>query len=167
MRFAASTLVKLPGGSDEADVDTLLMAISALDQEISWFRAEASRWGVQLDSLIPQVASRNYCRFLEELSASDTECAVALPAFWAIELVYNDSFAACLEPGVKTPQELLSACERWGSSEFKNYCTTLQKMADKFLQSVSANLQEKAEQAFLKVLSNEVEFWNMSVDSSE
>lgn len=166
VRFAANVLVKLPRDADEADVDTLLGGICALEQEISWFRSEGSRWGVQFNNVALQEANTNYCRFLDELAESRMDCTVALAAFWAIEVVYNDSFAACLEPGAKTPPDLQNACERWGSPKFKMYCMALQSLADKYLQNCPAHVQQQAEQAFVKVLSSEVDFWNMSVGNS-
>ncbi|KAH7437980.1 hypothetical protein KP509_05G099400 [Ceratopteris richardii] len=162
VRFAANVLVKLPKDVAETDIDVVLGGICALEKEISWFRSESSKWGVHFDTLIPQKANEDYCRFLEELSASSTHYAVVLAAFWAIEMVYNDAFATCLETDAKTPSELYDACERWGNAGFKAYCTALQQLADKHLQMSSIDIQGQAEQAFLKILSSEVEFWNMS-----
>ncbi|MCO5580797.1 hypothetical protein L7F22_034668 [Adiantum nelumboides] len=161
-RFVASVLVKLPKDARENDVDLVLGGMSALEQEIAWFRSEASKWGVQLGSLTLQKANLNYCRFLEELTDSCTHHAVILVAFWAIEMVYNESFAACLEVSANTPVQLRDACERWGNAEFKAYCMGLQKLADNYIQMSPTNVQKEAEQAFLNVLSFEVDFWNMS-----
>lgn len=62
VRFAASVLVKLPKDAPEAEIDTILGGICALDQEISWFRSEGSKWGVQYGNLTLQEANINYCR---------------------------------------------------------------------------------------------------------
>ncbi|KAI5064330.1 hypothetical protein GOP47_0021000 [Adiantum capillus-veneris] len=162
IRFVASVLVKLPKNALENDVDLVLGGICALEQEISWFRSEATKWRVQLAGLTLQKANSDYCRFLEELSDSSTHHAVALAAFWAIEMVYNESFATCIEGATDTPIELRGACERWGNAEFKGYCMALQKLAEKYLQISATDVQKQAEQEFLNVLSFEVKFWNMS-----
>lgn len=83
--------------------------------------------------------------------------------FWAIEVVYQESFAHCLEEGNMIPEELQATCERWGNEGFGTYCKTLREIADRCLQKASPEVISKAEVAFLSVLEYEVDFWNMSV----
>lgn len=92
----------------------------------------------------------------------DVNYTVAITAFWAIEAVYQQSFAYCLEDDAKTPSELREACERWGNEDFGKYCDSLQNIADRCLLKATTDVQVKAEAALLQVLELEVEFWNMS-----
>jgi len=166
VRFLASVLLKAPKDSANEDIDLILGGLVALDQELSWFRKEASSWEVDFLNTNPQKANNEYCRFLESLMQPEVEYAVIIVALWAIEVVYCDSFAICLEDDAKTPAALLEACQRWGNKGFKQYCLSLQKIADKALENASHDVQQKAEVAFVQVLNNEVAFWNMSYDSN-
>ena len=101
-------------------------------------------------------------RFLESLMRAEEKYTLAITAFWAIEAVYQESFAHCLEEGSKTPRELRETCERWGNEGFGQYCQSLQKITTRRLQRASDDELKRAEVAFLSVLDLEVEFWNMS-----
>jgi hypothetical protein len=101
-------------------------------------------------------------RFLESLMSPDVEYTVAITAFWAIEAVYQTSFALCLEDGSKTPAELRETCQRWGNDGFGQYCNSLKKIANRRLEKASDDVLSAAEVALLRVLELEVEFWNMS-----
>lgn len=161
--FVASVLVKAWKHSDDSlDMDTILGGMASLNDEISWFKKEASKWEVSLTSVVPQRANLNYCSFLESLMGSEIEFTVAITAFWAIEAIYQESFAHCLEDGSKTPEELKETCRRWGNDGFGQYCHSLQNIADRCLEKASNDIIAKAELVFLKVLEHEVEFWNMS-----
>lgn len=92
----------------------------------------------------------------------DVEYTVAITAFWAIEAVYQESFAHCIEEGSKTPPELKETCERWGNEGFGQYCQSLQNIANQRLQKASDDELKKAEVVLLSVIEQEVDFWNMS-----
>lgn len=92
----------------------------------------------------------------------EVEYTVAITALWAIEVVYQQSFAQCLEGGSKTPAELKETCQRWGNEEFGRYCSTLQKIADRRLMNATDSELKKAQVTFLRVVEHEVKFWNMS-----
>lgn len=92
----------------------------------------------------------------------EVEYTVAVTAFWAIEAVYQESYAYCLSDGSKTPEELKETCERWGNDGFGQYCHTLQKIANRRLEKAPEDVISKAEAIFIHVLEYEVEFWNMS-----
>ncbi|XP_051144084.1 probable bifunctional TENA-E protein [Andrographis paniculata] len=161
--FVASVLVKAWKESDDkSDVEVILGGVAALNDEISWFKKEASKWGVALDSIAPQRANLEYCRFLESLAGAEMEYTRAITAFWAIEVVYQQSFAHCLEDGSKTPEELKETCRRWGNDGFAEYCRTLESIANRRLAQASDDMLAKAELIFLQVLEHEVEFWNMN-----
>ncbi|KAB1213852.1 Seed maturation protein PM36 [Morella rubra] len=161
--FLASVLMKAWKESDDSlDMDIILSGMASLNDEIAWFKSEASKWDVQLSDIVPQKANEDYCRFLESLMSPDTEYTTAITAFWAIEAVYQASFALCLEDGSKTPEELRETCQRWGNDGFHQYCNSLQNIADQRLAKASDDVLTKAEVAVLRVLELEVEFWNMS-----
>ncbi|XAR57011.1 hypothetical protein NMG60_11025008 [Bertholletia excelsa] len=161
--FAASVLVRAWKESDgSSDMEVILGGVAALNDELAWFKKEASKWGVTLSSIVPLIDNRRYCRFLESLMGSEVEYAVAITAFWAIEAVYQDSFAHCLEEGSLTPEELRETCERWGNDAFGQYCYSLQEIANHCLEKAPDDVVSKAEVIFLNVLEREVEFWNMS-----
>ncbi|KAG6392975.1 hypothetical protein SASPL_147205 [Salvia splendens] len=162
--FIASLLVKAwKEGDDEANVDIILSGIATLNDEVSWFKREASKWGVSLDGIVPQPANLVYCSFLECLMSAQVDYTQAVTAFWAIEAVYQESFAHCLEDGCKTRDELKETCERWGNDSFGQYCRALQGIANRQLEKASDQVVAKAEALFVRVLELEVEFWNMSV----
>ncbi|KAI3687658.1 hypothetical protein L1987_81358 [Smallanthus sonchifolius] len=159
--FVASTLVKLcKESSNESDMEVILGGMASLNDEINWFKKQASKYHVSLTSVVPQNANVKYCRFLESLTSSEIEYPVAITALWAIEAVYQESFAHCLEEGNRIPQELQETCERWGNEGFGAYCKSLRDIVDRCLQKASP---AEAEVLFLRVVEHEVEFWNMSV----
>lgn len=102
-------------------------------------------------------------RFLESLVSPDVDYTQAITAFWAIEAVYQESFAHCLEDDSKTPEELKETCQRWGNDGFGQYCRALQSIANRQLEKASDEVVAKAEVDFLRVLELEIEFWNMSL----
>ncbi|WVZ11597.1 hypothetical protein V8G54_016127 [Vigna mungo] len=161
--FVASVLIKAWKESDESgDMEVILGGVASLEDEISWFKREASKWGISLSEVVPQQANKKYCGLLESLMSPDVEYTVAITAFWVIEVVYQESFAHCIGEGSKTPQELKETCERWGSEAFAKYCQSLQNIANRRLQKASDEELKKAEHTFLNILEYEVDFWNMS-----
>ncbi|KAH9683786.1 Bifunctional TENA-E protein [Citrus sinensis] len=171
--FAASVLVKAWKESDDSkgDTEVILGGMAGLHDEIAWFKKEASKWGVELSETVPQKANQVYCRFLESLMSPEVDYTVAITVFWAIEAVYQESFAHCLEPDTNTPPELQEVCQRWGNDGFGQYCHSLKKIANRLLEKASDDLimgkagddvLKKAEVELIRVLEHEVEFWNMS-----
>ena len=92
----------------------------------------------------------------------EVDYTVAITAFWAIEAVYQESFAFCLEDGSRTSPELRETCQRWGNDGFGQYCSSLQNIANRHLGKAPLDVVAKAEVVLLKVLELEVRFWNMS-----
>src|ERR1044072_8090457 len=97
-------------------------------------------------------------RLLESLMSPEVEYAVAITAFWAIEAVYQESFAHCIGEGSKAPPELEETCARWGNEGFGQYCQSLQKIANQRLQKASEAELQKAEVVFFIVFKHEVDF---------
>lgn len=161
--FVASVLLKAWKESDDSsDVEVILGGVAAFNDELAWFKKEASKWDVSLSDVVPLDANLRYCSFLESLMSSDIEYTVAITAFWASETVYQDSFAHCLEDNSNTPEELRETCERWGNDGFGQYCLSLREIANRRLEKAPADVVSKAEVVFVRVLEHEVEFWNMS-----
>lgn len=62
--FLASVLMKAWKESDDSlDMDIILSGMASLNDEISWFKSEASKWDVQLSDIVPQKANEDYCRY--------------------------------------------------------------------------------------------------------
>ncbi|WOL10277.1 putative bifunctional TENA-E protein [Canna indica] len=161
--FLASILLKACKHSDdESDMEVLLGGMAALSDELAWFRKEASKWDVNLAGVIPQKANMDYCSFLQSLMLPEVDYAVVITAFWAIETVYQESFSLCLHSSSKTPEELMETCQRWGNTSFGHYCRSLQKIADRCLEKAPSDIIKRAEEAFIRVLEHEINFWNMS-----
>lgn len=161
--FMASVLLKAWKESIEGpDLDAILGGVAALNDEIKWFKNEASKRGVSLLSITPLPANVHYHMFLENLMSPEVEFTVAITALWAIEAVYQESFAHCLADGCKTPTELKGVCERWGNDDFGGFCCLLKDIANRHLRKAPDDVLTKAEEAVHRVIVNEVEFWNMS-----
>ncbi|CAI9118984.1 OLC1v1020631C1 [Oldenlandia corymbosa var. corymbosa] len=163
--FVASVLIKASKESSADacdDLEVILGGMVALNDELNWFKKEASKWGVSLSNVTPKKANLKYCRLLERLASPEVEYTVAATAFWAIETVYQDSFAHCLEEDSNVPEDLKETCKRWGNDGFGQYCAALQTIAERCLEKSSEDERKKAEVVFLDILENEVEFWNMS-----
>lgn len=65
MPFVASLVVKAWNKSDDSsgDVEVILSGLAALNDEIDWFKKQASKWGVDLSVVVPQKPTQDYCRF--------------------------------------------------------------------------------------------------------
>ncbi|KAJ6819070.1 putative bifunctional TENA2 protein [Iris pallida] len=110
--FLASVLLKACKQSDEpSDMEVILGGLASLSDELSWFKSEASKWDVHLYTTAPQKANLEYCRFLQSLASPEVSYIVAVTAFWAIETVYQESFALCLEsvPRLRQNSSILAA----------------------------------------------------------
>ncbi|XP_047086566.1 bifunctional TENA2 protein-like [Lolium rigidum] len=164
--FLASVLLKCCKQSDSSDMEIILGGLASLSDELSWFKKEAAKWSVDLAGISPLTSNTEYCRFLQSFNDPEISYTVAITTFWIIETVYQDSFAFCIEEGHKTPLELLGTCQRWGSPEFKQYCQSLQRIADHCLANATSDAVKSAEEAFLRVLELEIGFWDMSSSQS-
>ena len=142
---------------------TLHMYMWSFLRQIKSFALPLSVYGCMYCSSLKRAIMCICCdRLLESLMRPEVEYTVAITAFWAIEAVYQESFAHCLGEGSETPTELKETCARWGNEGFGQYCQSLQNIANWRLQKASDDELRKAEVALLSVLEHEVEFWNMS-----
>lgn len=164
--FIASVLLKCCKQEDSSDMEIILGGVASISDEISWFKNEATVWGVDLASVSPLKANLEYHRFLRSLTEPEISYAVAVTTFWTIETVYQDSFGFCIQDGNKTPPKLLGTCQRWGSAGFRQYCQSLQSIVDRCLANAPADAVQSAEEAFVRVLELEIGFWDMSSSRS-
>ncbi|CAE5967565.1 unnamed protein product [Arabidopsis arenosa] len=161
--FVASVLIRACKDSGESsDMEVVLGGLASLNDEIEWFKREGSKWDVDFSTVVPQNANQDYRRFLEALMSNEVKYPVIMTAFWAIEAVYQESFAHCLEDGNKTPVELTGACHRWGNDGFKQYCSSVKNIAERCLENASGEVLAEAEDVLVRVLEHEVAFWEMS-----
>jgi thiaminase len=63
VRFLASVLLKASKDSGNEDINLIVGNLVSLDQELSWFRKEASNWKVDLLNSNLQKASKDYCKY--------------------------------------------------------------------------------------------------------
>ncbi|GJN31252.1 hypothetical protein PR202_gb19627 [Eleusine coracana subsp. coracana] len=164
--FIASILFKCCKQGDGSDMEIILGGVASISDELSWFKNEATKWGVDLANVSPLESNLEYCRFLQSFTEQEISYALAVTTFWIIETVYQDSFGFCIEEGNKTPPELLGTCQRWGSPEFKQYCESLQRIVDRCLANAPADAVKSAEEGFTRVLELEIGFWEMSSSQS-
>ena len=62
--FVASVLLKAWKESDESsDMEVILGGMAALNDELAWFKKEASKRGVSLSDIVPHKANICYCRY--------------------------------------------------------------------------------------------------------
>ncbi len=155
-RFAARVLVAAP----VEHFDVLLDGLTALRDELSWFRTHAAARSLRLD-VLRQESCAQYCRFMDQLA--HTPYPVQATAFWVIEAVYN--FAWHGASPMAPPYDEFA--RRWGSPEFGAYVEQLRRQADEALSSASGTEQTQAEAAFLDVLRLERSFWQMAFECPE
>jgi thiaminase/transcriptional activator TenA len=138
-----------------AHFDALLAGMSALKDELNWFRDKAAERKLNLGTAMQDTCKR-YCEFMEKLSLEPY--AVQATAFWAIELAYNQGWQL---PG-KMQKPYDEFAERWGNPGFTEYVNLLEKQADEVLQHARKEICDRAEQVFLEVAAFEQQFWDMA-----
>ncbi|HEY9666089.1 MAG TPA: hypothetical protein V6C91_04755 [Coleofasciculaceae cyanobacterium] len=153
-RLAGRVLAIAP--SDHFDV--LLGGLSALKDELNWFKAKALERNLNLATQ-KQPTCTEYCDFMHSLGT--TPYPVQATAFWAIELAYNQGWQL---PGTM-PEPYAEFADRWGNPGFTDYVKLLEKQANEALKTASETEQYQAEDAFLKVAKLEKDFWQMAFNA--
>jgi len=87
----------------------------------------------------------------------------AITILWAVESVYHNGFEHCLEEGNNTPNEMKDGCKIWGNENFKQYCQSLENIANRTLEEALDEEVSKTEVLILEFLENIVRFWNMNL----
>jgi formylaminopyrimidine deformylase / aminopyrimidine aminohydrolase len=62
--FVASVLLKCCKQADSSDMEIILGGVASLSDELSWFKNEATKWGVDLASVSPLESNVEYCRLI-------------------------------------------------------------------------------------------------------
>lgn len=138
--------------------DVILGGLSALKDELSWFKEKAAER--KLDLNIPkQSTCTEYCDYMYSLAAMPYP--VQATALWTIEFAYNQGWQLA---GVIPPYTEFA--ERWGNPGFTEYVKLLEQQADEVLQSASENVQQQAEAAFLNIARLEKDFWQMAFSAA-
>lgn len=153
-RLAGRLLAIAP--SDHFDV--LLGGLSALKDELNWFKAKALERNLNLETQ-KQPTCIEYCDFMHSLGTATY--SVQATAFWAIELAYNQGWQL---PG-NMPEPYTEFADRWGNPGFTDYVKLLEQQADEALQTASETEQHQAKDAFLKVAKLEKDFWQMAFNA--
>ncbi|TMW92769.1 hypothetical protein EJD97_012589 [Solanum chilense] len=163
--FAASVLVKAWKESiDSYDVEVILAFLAYLNDEISWLKQEAPKWHISLTSVVvDDKPLLDYFSFFERLTSPDVKYTEAITILWAVESVYYNGFKHCLEEGNNTPNEMEEGCKIWGSDNFKQYCESVENIANRTLEEALDEDVSKTEVLILEFLENVVHFWNMNL----
>ena len=61
--FEASVLLKCCK-QDSSDMEIILGGVASLSDELSWFKNEAAKWGIDLASVSPLKSNTEYHRFI-------------------------------------------------------------------------------------------------------
>ena len=143
-----------------AHIDVILAGLSALKDELNWFREQAASRQLNLETS-KQKATQEYCEYMAQIASMSYP--VQAIALWAIELAYNQAWQFP-ETMSETYREFAA---RWGNPEFTKYVKLLEKQADEALKSASLTCQQQAESSFLKIANLEHNFWQMAFDGQE
>jgi len=137
--------------------DTILGGLTALKDELNWFRAKAAERNLKLDIKL-QETNQRYCEFMRTLAIAPY--VIQATAFWAIELAYNQAWQIH-SPMVKLYDEF---ADRWGNPGFTSYVNLLEKQADEALQNTTDFVHNRVKPVFREVAKFERQFWPMAFE---
>ena len=140
--------------------EVILGGLSALKDELNWFKEKAAQRQLDLDTQ-KQPTCSEYCDYMHSLATMPYP--VQATAFWAIELAYNQGWQL---PGAM-PEAYTEFADRWGNTGFTEYVKLLEQQADEALQTASETVQQQAESAFLQVARLEKDFWQMAFNAAQ
>ncbi len=138
--------------------DVILGGLAALQDELTWFKQKAAQRQLNLDTK-KQATCQEYCEYMHSLGTKPYP--VQATAFWAMELAYNQGWQL---PG-EMPVPYNEFANRWGNPGFTEYVKILEQQADEVLQTAAADVQQQAEEAFVKVAKFEHNFWQMAFNA--
>lgn len=140
--------------------DVLLSGLTALKDELEWFRTKAAERDLNLNTPA-QATCLEYCRLMHSFAEADY--VMQATALWAIELAYNQGWQ---RPGLM-PEPYAEFADRWGNAGFTAYVQQLERQADEVLARSPDSLQAQARDAFLTVARLERGFWQMAFSSPD
>lgn len=88
--FIASVLLKCCKQEDSSDMEIILGGVASISDEISWFKNEATVWGVDLASVSPLKANLEYHRFVLSVRSKSSHTVA-----WAWLKIYNRQCPCC------------------------------------------------------------------------
>jgi thiaminase/transcriptional activator TenA len=136
-------------------LDVLLGGLSALKDELNWFREKAEERSLKL-AAAQQETCESYCRFMRELRGD--AYPVQAVAFWAIESAYNQAWQL---PGPMAPPYDEFA-NRWGNAVFTEYVRLLEIQANEALTDVDPETEQRTREVFSRIADLERGFWQMA-----
>jgi formylaminopyrimidine deformylase / aminopyrimidine aminohydrolase len=138
------------------DQSLLIGGLFALEDELSWFEANASVYNIDLQqSLLP--TCRAYADFL--LALQYKPYVVQLVCLWALERVYFDAWSSALPCQPKYKEFV----DRWTTPEFLDYVEGLENAVNNALAKMTKKELAQVEVYFLWVLRYEKLFWDMAL----
>jgi thiaminase/transcriptional activator TenA len=140
--------------------DALLGGLSALKDELNWFKEKAAERQLEINTQ-KQPTCTEYCDYMHSLATMPYP--VQATALWAIEFAYNQGWQL---PGMM-PKPYTEFAERWGNPGFTEYVKLLEQQADEVLQTASETIQHQAEAAFLQIARLEKDFWQMAFNTAQ
>lgn len=139
--------------------DVILGGLSALQDELNWFKEKAAERQLDLNSQ-KQSTCVEYCDYMHSLATKPYP--VQATALWAIEFAYNQGWQL---PGAM-PEPYTEFADRWGNPGFTEYVKLLEQQADEVLNTAPETVQQQAESAFLNVAKLEKDFWQMAFNAA-
>lgn len=147
-------LMKAP----RADQSLLIGGLIALEDELSWFEANAGVFNIDLSvAVLP--TNQAYRDFL--LALQYKSYAAQITCLWALERVYYDAWSSAL-PCQPKYQEFV---ERWSTAGFKAYVDALEASVNKALAEATVEQRKEAELYFKWTLLYEKKFWDMAISA--
>jgi len=140
--------------------DALLGGLSALKDELNWFKEKAAERQLEINTQ-KQPTCTEYCDYIHSLATMPYP--VQATALWTIEFAYNQGWQL---PGMM-PKPYTEFAERWGNPGFTEYVKLLEQQADEVLQTASETIQHQAEAAFLQIARLEKDFWQMAFNATQ
>ncbi len=131
----------------------LVLGLTGLEAEASWFEAHARQRNLSLDVPL-SLTTAAYRDFF--LSLDRQPFPVALVAIWAVERAYLDAWMG-VAPGHERYREYV---EHWANAEFGQFVANLEQVAAHALSEHAAD--EVVERTFLQVAHLERAFWDMA-----
>lgn len=142
--------------SPRPDQSLLIGGLYALEDELSWFEANAATYGIDLTRPVLPTC-RTYKDFL--LALQYKPYVVQITCLWALEKAYFDGWTTAL-PGA--PQYKIFV-DRWTTPEFYDYVVALEHSVDNALSAASQEDRAEAEVYFLWIARYEKDFWDMAL----
>lgn len=143
LAFQAHLLARAPRAAQKV----LAAGLVALEAELTWFEENAVRDGLLLD--VPRhPTTEAYRAALERLLIEPFE--VGMTALWAVELAYLQGWRGAA-PGAP---EYRAYVEHWTAPAFADYVGNLE---------LHATDSPAAEEAWLRIVNLEREFWDMAL----